>query len=229
MGPHTTDRSCGCRIEPRSRSMINRPQPNARRIDRGVCWSIAATQASGNGVPSPWMAATSPSINSGIRRDIPAGIPCSVSSHLPASQMAGQDRIVDATPGHTGPHRATPGHTGPHREGYGGPLFHAPGRFLWGWAGTGERTIKTLTMIKIIKIIQRPRGYNKPAGERLAQTAPRMRQPGGPSATTLRSPRLKPQPAGNLTHSQEGIEHSTCGGWNFRQRLAFARIVVFVC
>ena len=212
MGPHATDRSCGCRIERRSRSMINRPQPNARRIDRGVSWSIAATRASGNGVPSPWIAATSPSINSGIRRDIPASIPCRVSSHLPSSQMAGQDRIVDAT----------------------------PGRLRWaslprsrplplGMGGDGRVNDQNPDNYQSYQEDPAPRGYNKPAGERLAQTAPRMRQPGGPSATTLRSPRLKPQPVGNLTHSQEGIEHSTCGGWNFRQRLAFARIVVFVC
>ena len=74
-----------------------------------------------------------------------------------------------------------------------------------------------------------PRGYNEPAGERLAQTAPRMRQPGGPSATTLRSLWLKPPPAVLLSPSREGIDRSMCGSWNFRQRLAFARIVVFVC
>ena len=153
MGPHRANRSCCYLTEPHSRSMINWPQPNAHRIDRGVFWPIAATRASLNGVPSPWAAATSPSISSGIRRG--------VSSHLPASQIVGQDRIVDATPGHTGPHRATPGHTGPHREGCGGPLFHAPGRFLWGWARTGERMIKPLT---IIKKIQHPAGTTNRLG-----------------------------------------------------------------
>lgn len=74
-----------------------------------------------------------------------------------------------------------------------------------------------------------PRGYNEPAGERLAQTAPRMRQPGGPSATTLRSLWIKPPPVVLLSPSREGIDRSMCGSWNFRQRLAFARIVVFVC
>jgi len=74
-----------------------------------------------------------------------------------------------------------------------------------------------------------PRGYNEPAGERLAQTAPRMRQPGGPSATTLRSLWLKLSLAVLLSPSREGIVRSMCVGWNFRQRLAFARIVVFVC
>jgi hypothetical protein len=182
-------------------------------------------------VPSPWAAATSPSISSGIRRG--------VSSHLPASQIVGQDRIVDATPGHTGPHRATPGHTGPHRAtpGHTGPHRATPGRLRWAPLprsrpiplGVGEDGRANDQTPDNYQEDPAPRGYNEPAGERLAQTAPRMRQPGGPSATTLRSPRLKPQPAVNLTHSQEGIEHSTCGGWNFRQRLAFARIVVFVC
>ncbi len=211
MGPHRANRSCCYLTEPHSRSMINWPQPNAHRIDRGVFWPIAATRASLNGVPSPWAAATSPSISSGIRRG--------VSSHLPASQIVGQDRIVDATPGHTGPHRATPGRL------RWAPLPRSRPIPL----GVGEDGRANDQTPDNYQEDPAPRGYNEPAGERLAQTAPRMRQPGGPSATTLRSPRLKPQPAVNLTHSQEGIEHSTCGGWNFRQRLAFARIVVFVC
>ena len=103
-----------------------------------------------------------------------------------------------------------------------------------GWYGRAcdqdlKKTLKNYQSCQNYQEDPAPRGYNRPAGERLAQTAPRMRQPGGPSATTLRSLWIKPPPVVLLSPSREGIDRSMCGSWNFRQRLAFARIVVFVC
>ena len=98
-------------------------------IDRGVFWPIRATPASVSSASSSWAATITP----GISRGISSGI----SVRLPASRVAGQDPIVG-----TAPERL-------------GPLFHAPGRFLRGWAGMGEPAIKTL---QIIKRIQRPAG-----------------------------------------------------------------------